>query len=167
MKIFNDRGMLFIPDSRKLRKLGKQSWITTIGKKIKVNQLYCPEGHALIKPDNPKFDGEPGIHIICEGDTYWQSVYLSPFQADHRKVFKNDFNHGQILRVYCPECWSEFPKIAPHNCQPGAMHIAFFLDPDANLNNIICVCNAWGCYSSCLRLSGEVYSEVRHQFLAK
>ncbi|MEJ2536232.1 MAG: hypothetical protein P8048_04130 [Calditrichia bacterium] len=167
MKIFNNKGMLLIPDPEKLKNLGKKRGISTTGKKIQVTQLYCSEGHTLVNPENPKFDGEPGIHIICEGDTFWQSVYLSPFQGDHRKKFKNDFKHGQMLRIFCPECWTEFPKIAPHDCKIGAMHVALFLGPDADINNIVCVCNVWGCYSSCLRLSGEVYSEVRHQFLTR
>lgn len=167
MEIFDNKGMLVIPDPEKLKTLAEKKGIIASEKKILVKQLFCSEGHPLISTENPKFDGEPGIHLICEGDTYWQSVYLSPFQGDNRKKFKNNFKNGQILRIFCPVCHAEFPKIAPHDCKAGAMYIALFLDPDANINNIVCVCDVWGCYSSYLRLSGEVYSEVHSQIAIK
>ncbi|MBN2367022.1 MAG: hypothetical protein JXL67_12705 [Calditrichaeota bacterium] len=164
MSIFDKNGKLLIPFPERLKRLGAEKNVVVEKRKILVKLLYCTNGHMLIREENPKFDDQPGIHLICEGDTFWQSVYLSPYQGDSRKKFNKDFNKNEILRVYCPECNAEFPKYAPHDCRTGAMYIALFLDAKADINNSVCICNVWGCPSNFLRLSGEVYSEVRGKF---
>ncbi len=161
IEIFDKKGRLIIPDSERLRKVAIEKGIISQEKKIFLNQVFCQNGHNLIRPENPKFDNQPGIHLICEGETFWQSVYLSPFQGDRRKEFKTEFKTGEILRVFCPECRVAIPKFAPHDCQSEAMYLALFLDQDANYNNTVCICNAWGCYASFLRLAGEIFTEVR------
>ncbi len=167
MEIYDKKGRLIIPEPERLKSLGPTKGVIAEEKKVLVEQLYCPAGHALISKHNPKFDGRPGIHILCEGKYFRQSVFLSPFQGDNRKEFNKDFSKGEVLRIFCPECNAEFPRLAPHDCQEGAMYIALFLDENADLNNAVCVCNVWGCYASFLRLSGDVLSEVRYQFFLR
>ncbi len=164
MSIFDKSGKLFIPYPEKFKKLDPSKNVFYEEKRILVRQLFCPVGHTLIRDDNPEFDEHRGIHLICEGDIFWQSVYLSPYQGDSRKQFNKDFKRGEVLRIYCPDCETEFPKYAPHDCQPGAMYVALYLNNDADINNSACICNTWGCPSSFLRLSGEVYSEVKGKF---
>ncbi|MEJ2636010.1 MAG: hypothetical protein P8184_12055 [Calditrichia bacterium] len=160
MKIYDNKGMLIIPELDKVKKLGRRVGITTAKNKVLLRQVFCPEGHPLISDENPKFDGKPGIHLICEGDYIRQSVYLSPFQGDNQKIFNKDFEQGEIIKVFCPVCQVEFPKLAPHDCKTDAMYIALFLDNKASFSNAACICNIWGCYASQLRLSGEVLAEV-------
>ena len=167
MEIFDKKGCLIIPEPEKLSILAKQKGVVSEKKKILIRQLYCSEGHQLILNENPAFDDHAGIHLICEGNYFRQPVYLSPFQGDNRKKFKKDFERGEILRVYCPQCNIEFPKLTPHDCRKGAMYLALFLDRKADLNNAACVCNAWGCYASFLRITGDVLAEVGHQFLIR
>ena len=164
MKVFDNKGMLIIPepDAIHLLKSGRAGQ-----KKIMVKQLYCAQGHPLIKRENPEFDGKPGIHLLCRGEKISQSVYLSPFQADPRKKHGREFENGEILRICCPVCESEFPVFAPHDCKTGAMYVAIFLDETANLNHSVCICNAWGCYASFLRLAGEIHSEIQAQFFMR
>ncbi len=164
MPIFDKRGKLIIPQPDHFKGLGSPKSVLVHDRKVLVNQLYCPEGHSLISDSNPHFDEKPAIHVVCEGETIRQHVYLSPFQDDRRKVFSQEFRQGEILRIYCPECDKEFPKYAPHDCREGAMYVAFFLQNDADFCNIACVCNAWGCPASFLHLAGEIYSEVRAKF---
>ena len=167
MSIYDSKGRLIIPEPERLKTLGRAKGVLAGEKKILIKQIYCPNGHSLISAENVKFDGEAGIHLLCEGKTIRQSVFLSPFQNDARKEYQKAFEDGEVLRIFCPVCEAEFPKLAPHDCQSGAMYIALFLDKNANLNNSVCVCNVWGCYSSFLRLSGEILSEVRYQFFLR
>lgn len=167
MEIYDKKGRLIIPEPERLKVLGPAKGVIAEEKKVLVEQLYCPRGHPLINKHNPQFEGRPGIHILCEGKYFRQSVFLSPFQGDNRKEFNKDFSQGEILRIFCPECNTEFPRLAPHDCHEGAMYIALFLDKNADLNNAVCVCNAWGCYASFLRLAGDVLSEVRYQFFLR
>lgn len=167
MDIYDKSGRLIIPEPERLRALGITKGVIPAEKKILVSQLFCPNGHALITPDNPRFDSQPGIKLLCEGRDHSEIVYLSPFQGDMRKKYEKGFGDGEILKIYCPVCRTEFPKLAPHDCMEGAMYIALFLDKEADVNNAACICNAWGCYSSFLRLSGEIISEYRYQFHLK
>jgi hypothetical protein len=161
MEIFDKKGRLLFPDTERHRKLAAERGIVTQGKKILISQVFCSNGHPLVNPENPKFDQQPGIHLICEGHTFWQSVFLSPFQGDRRKQYQNDFKMGEILQIYCPECHVHFPKFAQHDCLPEAMYLALFLNQEANYYDTVCICDVWGCYSSFLRLAGEIFSEVR------
>lgn len=167
MEIFDKKGRMIFPDVERLRKMAAEKGIVAQEKKIWISQVYCSNGHPLVRPENARFDNEPGIHLICEGETFWQSVYLSPFQADRRKEYKTEFKMGEILHIYCPECHVHFPKFAPHDCLAEAMYLALFLDQEANFYNTVCVCNVWGCYSSFLRLAGEIFSEARSQKSAR
>ena len=167
MEIFDKKGRLLFPDTERHRKLAAEKGIVAQEKKILIRQVFCSNGHSLVRPENPKFDQEPGIHLICEGNTFWQSVFLSPFQGDRQKQHKTDFKMGEILQIYCPECHVHFPKFAPHDCLPEAMYLALFLDQEANYYHTACICNVWGCYSSFLRLAGEIFSEVRAQKSAR
>lgn len=161
MPIYDKNGKLIIPDPAHFKPTGSPGNVLVLDKKVLVKQLYCPSGHPLISESNPRFDGKPAIHVVCEGDTIRQHVYLSPFQDDRRKEFNQEYRKGEILRVYCPECDKEFPKYAPHNCRKGAMYLAFFLNDDGDYGNIVGVCNVWGCPASFLHMAGEIYSEVR------
>jgi hypothetical protein len=153
--------ILKIFDLPKIKKIGNKLGIITHRKKIIVKQLYCPKGDPLIKENNPKFDGHPGIHLICEGEKYRQSIYLSPFQGDDRKFFQKDYRSGEELFFFCPECEEKFPQITSHNCQFNAKYVALFLNQKADLNNVIYICNIWHCPNSQLILSGKILSEVK------
>jgi hypothetical protein len=147
-------------DLKKLKELGQKLGIITQEKKILLQQLYCQNGHPLINPKNPKFDHKPGIELICEGEKYRQTVYLSPFQGDSRKLFQKDYQKGEELFLFCPVCECRLPEISSHSCQFNAKYVALFLDQNADIKNSVCICNIWGCYDSRINLSGKLITEV-------
>lgn len=166
MDIYDRTGRLIIPDPARLERLGPQKGVKSLERKILYEQLYCPQGHPLIKPGAPLFDEKPGIEIFCSGKSGQQIVYLSPFQNDPRKKFEFEFGKGEVLNLMCPSCHAPFPILAPHDCTPQAMYVMLFLDDKGDYNNSVCVCNAWNCYASFLRISGDIFAEVRYQHLA-
>lgn len=129
--------------------------------KLLVERLYCPEGHALITPENERFDDEIGIKLLVGGKRFSQEVYLSPFYRDTRKIAEREFDGGEILSLRCPTCTEELPFLAPHDCRPGAMYVTLLMDPDAPVSSSVCICNAWGCPASFLSLYSDVVKNTR------
>ncbi len=157
MSRFDKRGRLIIPTDGVV---DQQRKILVQDGNMVVFQAFCPKGHVLITNGNPKFNGEHGIKLLCEGETFSQIIYLSPMHNDPRKHFERVFKPGELLTIRCPVCEAEFPKLAPHDCQSGAMYHSIYLDQDFDVHNAINICNAWDCYSSFLRLFSEVITEI-------
>ena len=131
------------------------------GGRILASELYCRNGHPLITPENPRYDNKLAIKVMAESGGKKQPLYLSPFQRDVRKKISVEFKSGQILRLSCPECGDEFPRVAPHDCHDDAMHVALFMRADGNVQKSVCICNAWDCYASFAKLFNEVITDLR------
>jgi hypothetical protein len=127
-----------------------------------LRQAFCHAGHSLVDPNNPRFDGERGIKLLCVGKAGRGVVYLSPFHKDHRKQLEAPaFEDGEIVRLLCPHCEEALPALAPHDCNEGAMYVSLYLNAKGDIHHSASVCNAWGCYASFLRLSSEVITDLR------
>ncbi|GAB4365119.1 MAG: hypothetical protein Kow0042_04160 [Calditrichia bacterium] len=138
------------------------SWLGILPEHSKklVKQLFCPHGHSLIFPENPLFDGQPGVHLICEGEKYRQSVYVSPFFGDGRKQFSIDYQPAELLYLFCPICEIELPRIAPHDCHPEAYYVGLFQTQPLEEEPTVCLCNVWGCEHNALMRIAEVLQQA-------
>ena len=161
MAMYDARGRLGFPEPASLGWLGRRRGAHPGPRSLCLTELYCRGGHPLISRGNPRFDGRPGIALLCEGRRLAQVVYLSPFRNDRRKVFHHDFEPGEVLRVRCPVCREELPSLAPHDCTPGAAYVVLFLRGDADMRHVAAVCNAWGCPASLLRSGDEIVAEAQ------
>lgn len=157
---FDQTGRLKLPEDRAT--LDPALGLAVKKDTLLLRQLYCQAGHPLVLPENPKFDGELGIKLLCSGRRGRGVLYLSPFHKDHRKQLEvPGFDDGEIVLLMCPECEEPLPSLAPHDCQSGAMFISLFLNEQGDIHHSASVCNAWGCYASFLRLSSEVITDLR------
>lgn len=163
MSLFDSTGRLIIPVARETLQSEHQR-VAKAGKLV-VCQLFCQEGHALIDEDNAKFEGLPGIKLLCAGAGMEQIVIISPIYGDFSKVFERSYPEGTVLDIRCPECRSVLPALAPHECRPGAMYVSLFLDRTASVRNSANICNVWGCSSSFVRLYDEVIHILRQDCL--
>lgn len=158
MSRFDKAGHLIIPNADD--DLQKERVVESKGRLL-VRELFCSHGHPLIRDGNEKFDGEPGIELLCEGEDLVQVVYLSPFYKDRRRVAKADFKDMELLTLRCPVCKAAMPALAPHDCRESAMYVSMFLTPKADIHNAVSICDAWGCYASFLRLYSDVITDLR------
>ncbi|MBW2278379.1 MAG: hypothetical protein JRF63_12870 [Deltaproteobacteria bacterium] len=116
---------------------------------IAVTKLYCPNGHNLIDEESgARFNGFPGISLTVEGSEISGNVVVSPIHGDDTRFGETDYEPGEITRVTCPECGTEFPVLQPCGCQDGANLVGLFLDKDLNDGNQVAICTAWGCLRS-------------------
>ncbi len=158
MSRFDSTGRLIIPAADDEL---KQELIVQKKGRLLVQELFCSHGHPLIRDGNEKFDGEPGIRLLCEGDNVVQEVYLSPFYKDSRRIVETEFGDKELLTLRCPECKTAMPALAPHDCRESAMYVSLFLTKKADIHNSVSVCDAWGCYASFLRLYSDVITDLR------
>ncbi len=164
MSMYDARGRLVFPEPAPLGWLGRRRGSGPT-RSLCLTEVFCRQGHPLISRGNPRFDGRPGIALLCEGRRLAQMVYLSPFRGDRRKVFRYEFEPGEVLRVRCPECLEELPSLFPHDCRPGAAYVVLFLRSDGDTRHVAAVCNAWGCPASLLRSGEEIVAEAQSQVL--
>jgi hypothetical protein len=116
---------------------------------IAVTRLYCPKGHNLVDEESgARFNGYAGISLMVEGAEVSGKVVLSPIHGDDTRFGETDFEPGEITRITCPTCGSEFPVLQPCGCQEGANLMGIYLDDSIQEGNQVAVCNAWGCLRS-------------------
>ncbi len=115
---------------------------------IAVTRLYCPNGHNLIERSAARFNLLPGITVRVRGKYTYGELILSPIHGDDSKFGDTDFEPGEVLRISCPHCDSEFPAVQPCGCRDGSMLVGFFLDKSLIEGSQVVICNAWGCLRS-------------------
>ena len=158
MDHFDKDGKLNIPDKDSIK-----SKLEKIGLKCQtepfVTQVFCPNGHELIMPDNAKFDGLPGIKLFLKGDDKEDIVFISPFLNKRHRTGGEAFDLGDKLEVRCPVCNEKMPVIGPCDCQWNGEYVMLSLDKDPTNRNAVCFCDIWGCPKGDVRLAGEVVAE--------
>lgn len=116
---------------------------------IAVTKLYCPNGHNLVDAESgARFNGYAGISLMVEGAEVSGKVVLSPIHGDDTRFGETDFEPGEITRITCPQCGSEFPVLQACGCQDGANLVGLFLDENLDEGNQVAICTAWGCLRS-------------------
>jgi hypothetical protein len=160
MKRFDQRGRLVFPSLQRLR-AAEKAGVVVEKDKLFITRAFCHNGHALITERSPKFSDRPGIQLWTKGKRLEQVITLSPFQGDFAKVYRREFEVGEVLDVRCPECKEPLPMLAPCGCSPNSCWILVFLGEEHDYNAAIGICNAWGCPRSYTRLSGEILAEYR------
>lgn len=131
------------------------------GTLVVITRALCPMGHDLILPENPSFDGYPGIALqVASGDTKGL-VYLSPFHGDRRKQgLKDDVGAGATCEISCPVCDTVFPIIGSCSCEQHGRLYAIYLSPALKQRNIVGLCGTWGCPRSRVMDNLEIVSEI-------
>ncbi|RME22096.1 MAG: hypothetical protein D6806_13495 [Deltaproteobacteria bacterium] len=115
---------------------------------IQVTQVFCPNGHNLIRPHDDLFDGAPGIHLRVSHSGREGIVILSPFHGDHRRRGEVDFSEGTRVKVVCPECGASFPELGNCGCRWRGRLFKLYLTPEINDGQVVALCDAWGCHRS-------------------
>ncbi len=125
---------------------------------IVLTEAYCHRGHALITPDNPAFDGHPGVRVLVRVGDAEQPIVLSPIHGDHRRVGGADLEDGTRCSVRCPTCSEELIGYAPCPCGKGTLR-SVFLTADLRDAHVAAVCDVWGCQRSRIVDEWEILSE--------
>lgn len=125
---------------------------------IVLTEAYCHRGHPLITPDNPTFDGHPGVRVLVRVGEGEQTIVLSPIHGDHRRVGGADLAAGTRCSVRCPTCGEELIGYAPCPCGEGTLR-SVFLTPDLREAHVAALCDVWGCQRSRIVDEWEILSE--------
>jgi len=115
---------------------------------IQVTQVFCHNGHNLILNSEKLFDGQPGISLLVSNGKTSGEVVLSPFHGDHRRRGMQDFKDGEHITVSCPVCKEELKPLAPCSCSKDGRLVKLYLTPKISEDNIVGLCNVWGCHRS-------------------
>ena len=114
---------------------------------IVLTKAYSHTGHPLITPENPKFGGFPGVHLLVRANGAVQDVYLSPIHGHHEKIGGEGIPDGTRCEVLCPGTGEPLPDAGTlPNC-PGTMR-KIFLTPELSDAHMAALCDTWGCSSS-------------------
>lgn len=125
---------------------------------VVVTQAFCPRGHNLVGAGPTAFEGYPGI-AIWVGDGRAQGlVELSPLHGDATKVGP-EFRPGTRLRLECPICRTELPRLARCTCQPDGTLRKLYLTANPDEAYVIGLCDVWGCTRSRVIDGNEILSE--------
>lgn len=124
-----------------------------------VTQLYCPNGHNLVDQAGNRFDGFGGIQLLVDDGSIEGVVELSPFHGDSTK-FGPQFARGTRLSIRCPECKAELPQLAKCSCAGEGKLRKLFLTPQLEDDNLVAVCDVWGCPLSRVIDGNEILSEI-------
>ncbi|HPC36637.1 MAG TPA: hypothetical protein P5268_06420 [Candidatus Marinimicrobia bacterium] len=147
MKIFDNKGMLIIPNPMR-------GGLSEKPKVLIINQLFCPNRHNLIT-QRVTFNGYPGILIKVRQDGATGLIALSPFYGEHSRFSLDiDLIDGKLLELMCPVCEVEMPVIS--QCECGGNLVAFFLTQDCNFNDCVGICTRVNCHNSRIRHGGEL-----------
>ncbi len=119
---------------------------------------YCPNGCALIREDNPKFDGFSGIVLHARWQDLEGDLVLSPFQGDKRKIGPG-FPDGVMLELTCPSCGARLDPLGPCSC--GGEFVALYTVKTPDPDYVVGLCRRWGCFRSFLKEGGKVVTEYR------
>jgi hypothetical protein len=115
---------------------------------IQVTQVFCPNGHNLVRNRRQLFDGSPGISLwVSDGNTEG-TVILSPYHGDSSRKSKVTFKEGTRVKVSCPVCKAELPKLGPCVCEGGGDLFMLYLTPELDDGRVVALCNVWGCHRS-------------------
>ncbi len=115
---------------------------------IQVTQAFCPNGHNLVRNHDVLFDGEPGISLWVSDGEKEGEVILSPFHGDHARKGMIDFKIGTTLKIFCPECKAELPKLSNCSCSDHGSLFGLYLTPELDEGHVVALCNIWGCHQS-------------------
>lgn len=130
---------------------------------IIVTQAYCPNGHNLIEEENQNpeydFDGYPGLRVHLETSSEGGDVVLSPFHGDDSKRGKTDWKVGTKVKVKCPICKTDLPRLASCRCEEGGDLVKVFLTPALSDSHVMAICNIWGCRRSRTIDNWQIISE--------
>lgn len=126
---------------------------------IVITQAFCPNGHNLMNGENDDFDGYPGVRVRVTADGKEGEVVLSPFHGDSSKKGVTDWKTGTRLKLSCPECGQEFPRMASCRCTTGGELVKLFLSPNLTDSHILAMCNVWGCRRSRTVNNWQIISE--------
>lgn len=126
---------------------------------IVVTQAFCQNGHNLISHDNDIFDGYPGIKLRVEYNGQVGVVVLSPFHGDASKKGNLDWPEGAKLKVTCPHCQVELPRMAGCCCDGRGDIIKLYLTRKISDSHVLAMCNVWGCRRSRTIDDKEIISE--------
>lgn len=163
MERFTENGGLIVPDRdavmKELQRHGVHYEHT-----VHIHQAFCPNGHQLITDDNEKFDGLPGIKLLCKHPKENAIVYLSPVLNVRRRSGGNKYVLGDRLQVCCPVCEVAMPVLAPCDCQWDGEYVMLSLAEDYSKQHGVCFCNIWGCPKGDIRLAGEVIAEYQRNY---
>lgn len=125
---------------------------------IQVTQVFCPNGHNLVRPHEDLFDGAPGINLLVSDGRRQGTVILSPYHGDHRRRGEIDFPEGSRLQVLCPECHELLPELGPCTCHWQGRLFKLYLTPALSDNQVVALCDVWGCHRSTVFDQAQVLS---------
>lgn len=126
---------------------------------ILVTQAYGPQGHNLVRPDNTRFDGYPGVAVQVETEIGHKGiVVLSPFHGDPTKAGMEEIPSGTPCRVSCPECSEELLAVGDCSCG-GKLH-ALYLSARLSEGDYALICDRWNCHRSRVVDGWDILSEV-------
>ena len=147
---------LLIPDKTKL----DQTHIVEIVEDtvIVITQAFSHQGHPLIKDDNPRFFGYPGVRLRVDANGKTEDVVLSPVHGNHDRVGGETIPNGTKCTVMCPECGDELLAYAPCPCGGGTLR-AMYLSDECDDAHIVAICDIWGCQRSRIIDEWEILSE--------
>ena len=133
---------------------------------IVVTQAFCPNGHNMIvdfdrEPYDPEcdFDGFPGLKLRLESEQTTGNVVLSPFHGDNSKKGNTNWRSGTKLKICCPECGVQLPKLASCRCPENGDLVKVYLSPGLTDSHVLALCNVWGCQRSHTIDNWEIISE--------
>jgi len=149
MRIYNQKGMLVIPYSRKK--------VTNLyDNMVLVKNCYCQNGHSLIG-NRVNFNSLNGIYLKARNEKQEGFIGLSPVYGEKCRIaWDLDLAEGEILHFFCPTCNADLPVFSPCHC--GAEIITLFLKPDADYTDCIGICSRVNCTNSVVRSAGELMS---------
>ncbi len=115
---------------------------------IQVTQVFCPNGHNLVRNRRQLFDGSPGITLwISDGDTSG-TVIISPYHGDPSRKGDVSFPDKTCVDVSCPVCKAQLPKLGPCSCDGDGELFMLYLTPELDDGQVVALCNVWGCHRS-------------------
>ena len=151
MRIYNQKGMLVIPNSKKR--------VTNLyDNMVLVKNCYCQHGHNLIG-NRVNFNSLNGIYLKARNDEQEGFIGLSPVYGEKCRItWDLDLIEGEILHFFCPTCNADLPVFSPCHC--GADIVTFFLNPNADYTDCIGICSRVDCSNAVVRNKGELLSQT-------
>lgn len=128
------------------------------GVQMIVTQVFCPNGHDLIKSSSVAFDDNPGISLLVTDGDEEDIVVCSPVHGDPRKAHSVTHRIGAKLDIKCPECRTDLERLLPCSCGKGEL-VNLYLTPALNDGQVAAVCNVWGCPRSRVIDKWQIISE--------
>ncbi len=125
---------------------------------IVMTQAFCHHGHPLVTPDNPRFDGFPGVRVRVKALGAVQDVILSPIHGHHDRRGGEGLPDHVKCEVRCPTCSESLPVYNDCPCGVGQLR-TIFLTPERADAHVAAICDVWGCHRSRVMDEFEILSE--------